>query len=106
MIESARWPRKSRFVAIALVGVLAIALAWHKLRFSTMAEIGAGYAAQQTCSCIFISGRELESCRAELDLLARWLVSVHPTRAEVTANALGIAHATARYDKDFGCTLD
>jgi hypothetical protein len=105
MIESARRTRKWRLLAM-VVAVVAIALVWRELRVSAMAEIGAGYAAQQTCACIFISGRELESCRAELDPLARWLVSVRPTRAEVTASTLGIAHATARYDKNFGCTLE
>ena len=106
MIGSALRSRKWRLVGLTVAAVLAIAFVGYELRVTTLAEIGAGYAAQQTCSCIFVSGRELESCRAELDPLARWLVSVRPTRAEVTANALGIAHATARYDKNFGCALE
>jgi hypothetical protein len=106
MIGSAPVPRKWLVAAIAVVALAGLAVAWRKLQVSALAEIGAGYAAEQTCACIFISGRASASCRADLDPLARWLVSVRSTGAEVTANAFGVARATARYDKDFGCTLE
>jgi len=74
-------------------------------RVSELAEIGAGYAAEQTCACLFISGRTLESCRKDLDPLAQWLVSMHPGPHQVTATCLGVATVTARYEKGFGCML-
>jgi hypothetical protein len=82
-------------VALVLVGK----------HFFALAPIGAGYAAEQTCACLFISRRAPESCRGDLDPLARILVSVHAEESAVTANAFGVATATARYQKDFGCTL-
>jgi hypothetical protein len=105
MIGSALLPRKWPFAATALA-LAVVAIAWRSFHLSDMAVIGAGYAAEQTCSCMFISHRALESCRADLDPLARWLVSVRSTPAEVTASAFGFARATARYDRDFGCTLE
>jgi hypothetical protein len=68
-------------------------------------RIGAGYTAQQTCACLLVSGRSLESCMTDLDPLARRVVSVRVGEGEVTASALGIATATARFDKSYGCTL-
>jgi hypothetical protein len=79
--------------------------AWRMFRLSELASIGAGYAAEQTCACLFVSHRTPESCRTDLEPLARWLVSVRAGADEVTARAFGVATATARYEKNFGCTL-
>src|SRR5438105_691663 len=105
-----RPPGRSKWWLRAMISTAAIAavflLAWRAFRISELAEIGAGYVAEQTCACVFISRRTIESCRTDLVPLAQWVVFVHSTRAEVTANAFGAARATARYDQDFGCTLE
>jgi hypothetical protein len=92
------------------LGVLAIALvagsiAWRALRLSDLGHIGAGYAAQQTCSCIFISRRALASCMTDLEPLAQRFVSVRVGVDEVTAHIFGLNRTVARYEKGFGCSL-
>src|SRR5882724_4017334 len=89
-------------VAFLLVAVVA---AWRQMRVSDLARIGAGYSAQQTCACLFVAGRTLESCMTDLDPLARRLVSVRPGSDEVVASGFGFSTATARYEKGFGCSL-
>jgi hypothetical protein len=100
--------RKRSIIAALIVVVLVVggAVAWRVLRIADLTSIGTGYAAQQTCACLFISKRSLESCRMDLDPLARRLVSVKPGAEEVTASSFGLASATARYRKGFGCALE
>ena len=88
-------------VAVVVVGLLAVRL----LRVPELAHIGAGYTAQQTCACLFISGRALDSCRMDLDRLARWFIQVKVGTDEVSTRAFGFSRATSRYQKGFGCSL-
>jgi hypothetical protein len=85
--------------------LVAVAVAWRVFRVSLLVNIGTGYAAQQTCACLFVSGRTIESCLGDLDPLARKLITVHPGTAEVTASGLALDKATARYEDGFGCSL-
>ena len=100
--------RKRSLIAAVIIAAVAVggAVAWRTLRVSDLTNIGTGYAAQQTCACLFISKRSPESCRLDLDPLARRLVSVKAGAAEVTASSFGLASATARYRKGFGCSLE
>ena len=92
--------------AILAVLVVAGAATWRYLKLSDLVLIGTGYSARQTCACLFVSGRSADSCRGDLDRLAQRLISVEIGRERVTARSLGgLARATARYDKGFGCTL-
>jgi hypothetical protein len=88
-------------VVLVLVVALVVAVAAYAPR---MARIGVGYAAEQTCACLFVSGRTLESCRGDLDGLARRFVRLEPGQDEVRASSLG-SHATARHRAGFGCSL-
>jgi hypothetical protein len=88
-------------VALAVIGTLA----WRVFRLSELAVIGAGYTAEQTCACLFVGHRTLESCRTDLEPLARWLVLIRQGDNEVKATAFGVSTATARYERNYGCTL-
>lgn len=90
---------------VALVILLGAVIAWKRYRVSALLETGVGYGAQQTCACLWISGRTLESCKTDLDPLARKLVSIRVGANEVTASGFGLASATASYEKGFGCSL-
>ena len=106
MVVKANRRRNVRLlVLVAVVILLAAAFAWRRFRVSGLLEAGAGYSAQQTCACLWVSGRTLESCKTDLDPLARRLVSIRVGAEEVTASGLGIATATATYEKGFGCSL-
>ncbi len=84
----------------ALAGAI-LALTW----FRRLAFIGAGYAAQQTCACLFTSGRSLDSCRGDLDKLAQRMVRLEPGEHLVHARAV-LASATSRWDPVYGCMLE
>ena len=92
-------------IALAVLALLLIAAALLVRKFSPLGRIGTGYAAEQTCSCLFVSGRTPDSCKGDLDPLARKLVSVRVGSDEVSASALGIMHARAKYEAARGCTL-
>lgn len=99
--------RKWLLVAgVAVVGG-AVAIA-ERLQLPTLIEIGPGYSAELTCSCVFVSGRTPESCIGDLDPLAHKLVSisVEPANRSVEARAVGLVHRTARYRDGYGCTLE
>jgi hypothetical protein len=97
--------RKRLALGVIVFLLVAIVVAWRVFRVPLLVNIGTGYAAQQTCACLFVSGRTLESCLGDLEPLARKLISVHPGAAEVTARGLTLETATARYEKGFGCSL-
>src|SRR4051794_12972877 len=105
MIGMAWSRRKQVLVGAAAFVVVGVAVAWRALRVSDLLHIGAGYAAQQTCACLLVGGRSLESCLGDLDPLARRVVAVRVGADEVTATALGLSAATARFEKGYGCTL-
>ncbi len=90
---------------IGLVLIVAAAVAWRLLRVSELARIGTGYAAQQTCACLFISRRAPESCHLDLEPMARWMISVKIGTGEVTGRVFGVARARAVYEPGFGCSL-
>jgi hypothetical protein len=95
--------RKRLLIAGAAIVAVVAAVWW--LHLPDLAHIGTGYTAEQTCACLFVSRRSFESCHAELDPLAKRLVSVTAGTNEVTARSMLIAHATARYQQGYGCTL-
>lgn len=73
----------------------------------TYASIGAGYAAKAVCSCVFVSGRSLESVVAEDLYAVKGIATSEVDRANRTATTrvLGIASKTAAYREGLGCTL-
>ena len=92
-------------IALAVGALVLIVAGLGVARFAPLGRIGAGYAAEQTCACLFVSGRPLDSCRGDLDPLARKLVAIDVGKDEVRARAAGVIHARARFDAATGCTL-
>jgi hypothetical protein len=105
MIMMALARRKRLALGVVVFLLVAVVVAWRVFRVPLLVNIGTGYAAQQTCACLFVSGRTIESCLGDLEPLARKLISIHPGTAEVTASSFALATATARYEKGFGCSL-
>ena len=97
---------RKRILAMLAIAVVAGFVLWHLPIVAKLANIGSGYAAQQTCACVFVSHRELASCVTDLEPLARRLISVSVGKDEVTARApLGQQSAVAHYEQGFGCSL-
>jgi hypothetical protein len=105
MIMMALARRKRLALGVVVLLVVAVVIAWRVFRVPLLLNIGTGYAAQQTCACLFVSGRTIDSCLGDLDPLARKLISIYPGTAEVTASGFALETATARYEKGFGCSL-
>ena len=96
-----KWGAIAGFWLILVAGALA-----HRYAAGAV-EVGAGYVAKEACSCIFIGGRELESCRHDMpdmmdDVDAEVLADERAVRAFVT----GLGERIARFEPDGGgCTL-
>lgn len=71
----------------------------------TYAGMATGYAAKQTCSCVHVVGRSLESCLDDFpDPAARKQLSVTVDGDRVRASALfGVFHSEAEFEEEYGC---
>jgi hypothetical protein len=88
----------------ALAAIGAVAWAWRDE--IAYARIATGYAAKQTCSCLYVSGRTLESCMTDFPPDARGNVEVTQNGNGVRASVLfGAIRAEARYEEAYGCAL-
>ena len=94
----------NRWIAIAVIWVLLVggALLYEVAR--NRSSVGAGYVAKELCSCIFVAGRSLESCRPDIP------PSMDRVEAEVGADRVRafvphLAERIARNEPPFGCTL-
>ncbi len=84
---------------IVVVGVGAL-IAWHGV---PTLRIATAYAAKQTCSCLFVSRRPLESCLADYDPgLARWF-SWDATERAVVVSFAGTISSRATIVDGAGC---
>jgi hypothetical protein len=100
--------RTGRILAIA-VGVLAVlatgGVGWLRIRYGAQADVGAGYAAKQLCSCVFVGGRTPEQCWMEFGpemQPVRWEVGADEVRAWVPL----VASRRARAHDGTGCSLE
>ena len=94
----------NRWYAIAIFWVLLVgaALVFEHLR--DLGRVGAGFAAKEVCSCVFVGGRSLESCRADLpESMDRVQLELGADR--VRAFVPGLAERIARHEPPFGCVL-
>ncbi|AUW59526.1 hypothetical protein C1T17_17030 [Sphingobium sp. SCG-1] len=103
MSNSRRW----RFVALVLAIVLMAALAWNWRVWQAKAQVGAGYGARMTCSCRYVEGRDMQSCKGDTEP-GMEIVSLtdSPSDRSVTARVPLMANRTARYRAGFGCLLE
>jgi hypothetical protein len=63
------------------------------------------FVARMSCSCVFVSGRDLQACIADLPDEAGWLaVDVDHAAHSVTAGALWI-EGVAEFSEGRGCRL-
>jgi hypothetical protein len=95
------------WTAALSVAVLAIAgAAWSMRDDFAFAGMAAGFTAKQTCSCLNISGRSMESCLGDLPAEARGRLDVTAEGDRVRASVLfGAISAEAVYEEEFGCQL-
>lgn len=100
--------RKRWIWGAALLALLAgvATLGWAMRDQIAYARIATGYAAKQTCSCVHVSGRTLESCLAEFPEDARGQINVTSVGNETRASVLGgVISSRARYADGYGCEV-
>lgn len=95
------------WLGIALVVLAVGGAAWFVPGLRQRSYMGSGYVAKHLCSCVFVAGRELGDCRADL------APNTEAVRAEVLAADRAVrawvpllAQRTARYSDGTGCTLE
>ncbi len=91
--------------------VLAVLVAvWAGLKFTATgkrAELAAGYVAHVVCSCRYAGNRDMNSCKTDFEPgMEIVTVKDDPDRRRVTATVPLLAHRTAAFDPEYGCTLD
>ncbi len=98
-----------RIVLLSLAGLvcagIGVAIVYGP-RFVQLAEIGAGYVAKQTCSCIHVAGRDLAACRADLpdDMDRIEALELEDGRKGIRASVMGIQRL-ALHAPATGCAL-
>lgn len=98
--------RKYWLWGVAAIAAGIAALGWLYRDDVAYARIATGYAAKQTCSCLNVSGRPLDSCIAEFPAEAREQISVSVEGNDVRASVLvGLISARATYEPEFGCAI-
>jgi len=97
--------RRKRLIALAVAAVLLLVVGVAGWRVPALASVGTGYAAQQTCACVFVSRRTPESCQGDLLPLARKIVSTEVGEGQVSATSFGHFRAVSRHEEGFGCAL-
>jgi hypothetical protein len=92
-----------KWILLVLGLALAIAAAVYLPRGVAFLRIGTVFAAQQTCACVHLSERPLESCIAELGKAGR-LLKVESDGDTVRASALlGLFSGESHHEPPFGC---
>ena len=83
---------------------------WLGLKYSTtgrQAALATGYIAQVTCSCRFVSRRDMASCDTDREPGTE-VVQVEEDSANrtITAKVPMLSRRISRFDPEYGCTLD
>lgn len=82
-------------------------LIWQYPVFKARAELGAAYAARIGCSCRYVQGRGLDSCKTDFEP-GMGIVSVKddPATRTVTGSVPLLATRSARYTGSAGCLIN
>lgn len=100
---------RKRWIWVGVLAVVVLALgagAWASRGQIAYAGIAAGYAAKQTCSCLHVSGRTLESCVGEFPEEARNNITIAQDGNTVRASLIfGAISSEAIYEEEYGCRI-
>ena len=97
-----------RGILLGAAVLLALAVLYGAVRFpklQRLGEVGASYVAKNVCACVFVIGRGVEACRADM-LPSKAQIRVEPLEAGIRASIPLLAERTAHHTPGRGCTLD
>jgi len=104
-----RRPRGSsslRYILFAALVIAGLALAYRG-PLAARAQLQTAYGARIACSCRFVAGRELGSCRADFEPgMGLVMLSEDSEAKSVTATVPLLASDTATWRRGWGCVLE
>lgn len=96
-----------RWIAIGVVAVVVAVGGFYGWRMATAAGVGAAAMAKVVCSCVFVDGRSLESCRADDPPGFEGVpVTVDTAAKTATGTLFGLISRRAKFEDGYGCTLE
>lgn len=104
-------PRRRRWLIWAPVLLLcALAGGWLGLRYSStgrQAQLATGYIAHVVCACRYVGGRDMASCETDREPGTEIVrVTEDSAARSITASVPLLSRRTARFDPEYGCSLD
>lgn len=93
-----------RTLGLLALGLVGIGL-WASGPILAQGRIGAAFIARTTCSCVFVAGRSLASCRTDWPSGAETIAVRQEDDAVVASAALGLVSARAVFEQDYGCSF-
>lgn len=91
-------------ILLALMTVFAI---WKFPSFKAQAELGSAYAARVGCSCRYVQGRSLESCKSDFEPGMEMVSLAEDTATKtITGSVPLLASRSARFAGANGCLLN
>jgi hypothetical protein len=99
--------KRRRWWLIAAALLLLLYILWQFPTWLAQAQVGAAYGARMGCSCRYVEGRGIDSCRrdAEPGMEMVRLTDVPEERA-VEGSVPLLASRTARFEPGTGCVLE
>lgn len=97
------------WIGIAALVILVVASgAWfYRDTIAGYGEAGTAYGAKNACSCRYIAGRSMESCKEDfIPGMEAVFLSEDEGQMSVTAYAPLVTTTTAQYREGFGCVLE
>ena len=94
-------------VALVVAAILLLGYWAYGAPLVKTAEAGVAYGAKGACSCRFLAGRDLSSCKSDfLDGMGMVMLSEDEADMSVTARVPLVASDTATYREGYGCVLE
>ena len=95
------------FYALAALALLYLAINWP--RWTVRAQVATGFGARIACSCRYIEGRSLESCKGDfkgLEGMGLVRFTDDPAHRAVQASVPLLARRKAVFRQGYGCLPD
>ncbi|APG63272.1 hypothetical protein LPB140_11300 [Sphingorhabdus lutea] len=95
---------KKRHAIYILLAIIAAAIFFAYPGLKAQSQLGASYGAHIACSCRYVSGRDVNSCKGDFeDGMEMVSISDDPENKRVTASVPLLAKSVAQYRKGWGC---
>ncbi len=98
-----RWRYATTALALLFLGLVI----WKWSDWRAQARVGAAYGARMTCSCRYVEGRDMASCKGDSETgMAFVSIADNPAEKAVSGSVPLMASRQARFKPGFGCLLD